>query len=72
MFAASFQARGQLKDIGFGEALDSGDGGHGRTPFGQSSGLVDDDGVDFLHLLQRAGFADQNAGARAAADPDHH
>ena len=42
-----------------------------RLAFGQGSGFVDDQGVDFFENLQRFGILDENAGAGPAADADH-
>ena len=39
--------------------------------FGQGAGLVDDEGVDLLHPLERFGVLDQDAEPGAAADADH-
>ena len=47
------------------------DAGELRLALGQGSGLVDDEGVDRRHPLQRLGVADEEAGLRAAAGRDH-
>ena len=44
---------------------------HARPAFGQRAGLVENERIDALQTLQRLGRADQHAGARALADPDH-
>jgi hypothetical protein len=44
---------------------------HLRPPFGERAGLVDDEGVDLLHLLERFGVADEDAVLRALADAHH-
>ena len=45
--------------------------GEPRLALGQGAGLVDDQGVDLLHQLERLGVLDEHAGARTAAGPDH-
>ncbi len=42
-----------------------------RLAFGQRAGLVDHQGVDGFHPLQRFGIADQHAGMGAAPDANH-
>ena len=44
------------------------DRGDRRLAFGEGAGLVDDQGVDLLHQLERLGVLDQDAEAGAAAD----
>ena len=45
--------------------------GDRRLALGEGAGLVDDEGVDLLHQLERLGVLDQHAEAGAAADADH-
>ncbi len=54
-----------------GEARRRHDRGHRRLALGQGAGLVDDERVDLLHVLERFGVLDEHAGLRAAADADH-
>ena len=47
------------------------DGDDGRLALGEGAGLVDDDGVDLLHPLERFGVLDEDAHLGSAADADH-
>ena len=51
--------------------LAANDGHDLRLAFGERAGLVDDEGVDLLHPLQRFGVLDQHADLGAASDADH-
>ena len=57
--------------LGLVEARGGRDGGDGRLALGQRAGLVDDEGVDPLHPLERFRVPDKHAGLGAAADADH-
>ena len=71
MFAGPLDGGGKAQHLGFVKFRRRDDGRDLRLAFGQRSGLVDHQGVDFLHPLQRFGVLDQDAGARAAPDADH-
>ena len=71
MLAGPLDAGGQAQDLGLREALRRHDGRDGRLALGQRAGLVDDERVDLLHVLQRLGVLDQHAGLGAAPDADH-
>ena len=71
MFARALDARCEPQHFSFTAARGRNDGDDLRLAFGQSPGLVDDEGIDFLHTLQSLGALDQDACLRAASDADH-
>ena len=71
MLAGPLDACGKPQHVGLGESGRGNDGGDGRLAFRQGAGLVDHQRIDLLHMLQRFGVLDQDAGLRAAADADH-
>ena len=71
MLAAALDAGRELQHLRLVEAGQGHDRDHFRFSFGEGAGLVDDQGVDLFHALQRLGILDQHAGVRAAADADH-
>ena len=71
MLARPLDAGRKAQDLGLGEARRRHDGGDRGLALGQRAGLVDDERVDLLHVLQRLGVLDQHAGLGAAPDADH-
>src|ERR1039458_1589906 len=70
MFAGAFQAGGEAEKLriifqSFRNTYQS------RLAFGERSGLVDDERVDFFQNLQSFGILDEHPGARAPAYADH-
>ncbi len=71
MFAAALNGRAKAQHLGLVKSRRRDDGRDLRLALGQGAGLVDHQGVDLLHALQRFGVLDQDAGAGAAPDADH-
>src|ERR1700683_3927916 len=71
MLAGALQTGRESEDfIAFGDRLrpkilESG------LAFGEGSGFVDDDGIDFFQNLESLAILDENARASAASYPDH-
>ena len=61
----------QAQDLGLVKSLRRARWRHGRLALGQRAGLVDDERVDLLHVLEGLGVLDQHAGLGAASDADH-
>ena len=71
MFARPFQAGRQAQQFVLGEAAERNRLGQLRLALGQGAGLVDDEGIELLHQLERLGVAHQNPGLGAAPGADH-
>ncbi len=71
MFAGAFQAGRELQHVVFLKAFRGEHGDQFRPALGERAGLVDDQGVDLLHDLQRLGVFDQHAQRCALAGADH-
>ena len=71
MFAGTLEAGGEAKQFAASSCDRWEYANELRLAFGQRSGFVDDEGVDFFQNLQRFGILDEHAGACAAADADH-
>ena len=71
MLAAGLDRGGIAENLVFGEARRRLDAGELRLALGEGAGLVDDDGVDRGHALERLGVADEDAGLGAAAGRHH-
>ena len=71
MLAGPLDAGREPQHLGLRKAGRRHDRSHGGLALGQGAGLVDDERVDLLHVLQRLGVLDEDAGLRAASDADH-
>ena len=71
MLAGALDARGKPQNLALFKACGRHDRDHLRLALGQRSRLVDHQGVDLLHALERFGIPDQHTGQRAATDADH-
>ena len=71
MLAAPFEAGGQPQQLVLVDGADRNDADEARLALGQGPGLVDDQGVDLLHQLERFGVLDEDPGVRAAPGADH-
>ena len=67
----AFDAGGEAEELALVEPGGGDDLRDRRLALGERAGLVDDQGVDLLHHLERLGVLDQDAEAGAAADADH-
>ena len=71
MLARTFETGSERQDRSLVEALGRHHRDDTRFPFGQSSGLIDDERVDLLKPLQCLGILDQDASSRALAHAHH-
>ena len=71
MLGGPLDRGGKPQQFGFVEAGRRHDLGDGRPAFGQRAGLVDDERVDFFHMLERYGSLDEDAEPGTTANPDH-
>ena len=69
MLARALDAGGEPQHLVVVEALRGHDGDDLRLAFGQRAGLVDHDGIDFLHAFERLGVVDQHAGTARRVRP---
>ena len=71
MLASAFEPRREPEHIRFDRLVHRLDRHQPGLAHGQRSGLVDHEGVDFLHQLERFSVLHEHPGARAAAGADH-
>jgi hypothetical protein len=71
MLAPLLDARGRSQQLRLVYAVDRRAAGHARFPFGERSGLVEEQRIDLRQPLERLGAPHQHADRRALADPDH-
>ena len=71
MFAGTLDACREPQNLALLKSLRSNDGDDLWLAFRQRPGLVDYEGVDFFHALQRFGVFDQDASLSAAPDANH-
>ncbi len=71
MLARLFDTRGESHDFGFAETFGRKNGDDARLPLGQSSRLVEHQGVDIFQPLERFGISDENARVRATPHAHH-
>jgi hypothetical protein len=71
MFAVLLDRRGESQEVVFATSVKRHNVRHLWFAFGQRAGLVDYEGANSLHRLERLRIADEHAFTRAAADADH-
>lgn len=71
MFAGTFKAGGETKQLILGPWCESLNRNQARLAFGQRTRLVHYDRIDLLHDLQRFRVLDQHAGDSATTSSDH-
>ena len=71
VLAPPLEARRQPEELRLGQAGQGDDRRQARLPLGERARLVHHERVDPLERLQGLGVAEQHAGGRAAARPDH-
>jgi hypothetical protein len=71
MLAPALRRAGEVEQLGDGPASQGHDLGDGRPAQRERAGLVEDDGVDAVGVLERLAAADQDAGLGALARADH-
>src|SRR5918993_3707498 len=62
VLAGALDAGREPQDLGLRKAGRGNDRDHGGSALGQGAGLVDDKGVDLLHVLEGLGVLDEDAG----------